>query len=49
MGPHEKTTKGSHTDTDTHIDRQTDRHTHTHTHQDLLPDQTIPGTSERLG
>ena len=32
MDPHEKTTKGSHTDTDTHIDRQTDTHTHTHTH-----------------
>ena len=25
-------------------------HTHTHIHnQDLLPDQTIPGTSERRG
>ena len=41
MDPHEKTTKGSHTDTDTHIDRQTDRHTHTHTH-------THPKTSSQI-
>ena len=30
--------------------KTTKDHTHTHTHtQDLLPDQTIPGTSERRG